>query len=109
MMCQCIHCKSEFHVKEAKSGPNAPLCPVCGKEFIVTAEKQPFEMNLSHALAMIALPCILLPAAGIPIAVAGIILGVKKHSTGAVILNILALLLALVNGIYGIYFSRSIN
>lgn len=111
MMCQCIHCKKEFHVQMAKSGPNAPLCPVCGKEFILTSAntKCSFEMNVAHWIGVIALPSALLPAAGIPIAIAGIISGCKKHSVSAVFLNILALLLATANGIYGICYSRINN
>lgn len=111
MMCQCIHCKSQFHVQSAKSGPNAPLCPICGKEFIAPASeaKRSFEMNFSHGIAVFALPAALIPAVGIPLAVAGLIFGGKKHSVSAVLLNILALLLAIANGAYGIYFSRITN
>ena len=111
MMCQCIHCKNEFRVQSAKSGSNAPLCPLCGKEIIapVSVRKKTPEMNVAHGIALLAFPAALLPAAGIPLSVAGIILGCKKHSVTAVLLNILALLPALANGVYGVWLSHITN
>lgn len=109
MMCQCIHCKNEFHVQSAKSGSNAPLCPLCGKEIIAPtppAGKKTLEMNVAHGIAFLAFPAALLPAAGIPLSIAGIILGGKKRSITGILLNIFTLLLALANGIYGICLSR---
>lgn len=109
MMCQCTHCKNEFHVQSAKSGPNAPLCPLCGKEFITAVSGRPFEWNFAHWLGIIALFAVLLPAAGLPLALAGIISGIKKRSVTAILLNIFALVLSAANGVYGIFFSRLTN
>lgn len=120
---QCPFCKQKFNVGSEWAGQNTQ-CPTCGKMFVIRpfetpvnpgVPAMPADSNISApqntacagkstaSLVLGIINCLmwLLPIIGIPVGIAGLILGCKKRYTAGIILNAVTLTAAVVNSIIG--------
>jgi len=110
---RCPYCQGVIQSMEGQMGMGV-ICPYCKASIIVPTLNGPVNnfnqvptrketSTASLVLGIIGFLAWLIPLFGLPVSITGLVLGIKKHYTLGIVLNVIGLMLTVANAAIGAY------